>query len=679
MKRLFLAGIFSFVFFSYLFANNNDKIKYWIYFKDKGENFVENNSLKRGESLYNLAKQSLSERTIKKRQLLSINEIDYYDVPICEKYLNSLTNMGIQIENKSKWFNAVTAYLDDQYLEQIRGLPFVLKVKPVIVYQDKGNNNLLEEKITNNIQINKITNNLNYGDSFTQNQLSNIPKVHNLGINGSDVIVGILDSGFDWKRHYSLKKLKVLKEYDFVFHDDNTANEVEDVPNQHGHGTLCFSVLAGYAPGFLIGPAYNSKFLLAKTEDVRSETKLEEDNWVVAIEWMEALGVDVTSTSLGYSDFDNRADNYTYANMDGKTTIITIAANIASAKGITVVNSAGNEGNTSWRYITAPADGIDVISVGAVDNKGLKAAFSSFGPTSDGRIKPDVSAMGVGVYHANAGTEYSYSYSSGTSVSCPIVAGIATLVKSARPELTPFQVREALRNSGNQALSPDNNLGWGTVDAYKALTYHGIVYSNKPMKDIITSDIKIYTYIASRYTIDKNTVKLFFSFDNKTFSYINMQQDEKWDETNTGKYYAIITNVNQNSPLYYYFTASDEQGERKHPFNAPENVFNILNTDTEPQNEIPDDYFLYQNYPNPFNPNTQIKFGLNTKGHVKLYIYNSIGQIVNILIDRNLDAGTYTVQWDGVDKSGKKSSSGTYYYNIRVNGHIQTKKMLLLK
>ena len=677
MKKLFLVGIFSFIVFGYLLAENSDKRKYWIYFKDKGETFVETNSLKKGGSLYTLAERSLSERAIKRRQQLAITEIDYYDVPVYERYINNIMNMGIKIENISKWFNAVTVYLDDQDLEEIKKLSFVLYVKPVVVYRGKEVNDLNKEFPSNSSLINKIASNLDYGNSLTQNQLSNIPKVHDLEINGSDVIVGILDTGFDWKRHSSLKELKVLKEYDFVFHDENTANELEDVASQHGHGTLCFSILAGYAPASLIGPAYNSEFLLAKTEDVRSETKLEEDNWVAAIEWMEALGVDVTSTSLGYSAFDNSADNYTYADMDGKTAIITIAANIASAKGVTVVVAAGNEGASNWKYITAPADGIDVITVGAVSSNGIKAGFSSFGPTYDGRIKPDVCAMGVNVYCASSGTEDYYSNVSGTSAACPIVAGIATLIKSARPELTPSQIREALQNSGSQALSPNNDIGWGIVDAYKALTYHGIVYSNKPTKDISVSNIKIHTYIASQYTIDKSSVKLFYSLDNKTFVSISMEQDEKWDLTNTGRYSAIITNITENSPVYYYFTAADEQGERKHPFNAPEKTFNTLDTDTI--NEIPSDYFLFQNYPNPFNPSTEIKFGIKIKGYVKLHIYNSLGQIVTTLVDRDMDAGTYTVKWNGVDKNGKKSSSGAYYYSIHVNGRTQTKKMLLLK
>ena len=676
MKKIFLAGILSFVVFGYLLAESKDKTKYWIYFKDKGENFVEANSLKKGESLYNLAKGSLSERAIKRRQQLAITEIDYYDVPVCEKYINNLSNIGVKTENISKWFNAVTAYLDDQSLEEIEKLSFVLKVKPVVVYKSKDTYNLKEENANTSSLINKVTNNLDYGDSFTQNQLSNIPKVHDLEINGSDVLVGVLDTGFDWKKHVSLKDLKVLKEYDFVFHDEITANEVEDAPGQDGHGTLCFSVLAGYAPCFLIGPAYNSEFLLAKTENMWSETKAEEDNWVVAIEWMEALGVDVTSTSLGYFEFNNSADNYTYEDMDGKTATITIAANIASAKGVTVVVGAGNEGNKNWRYITAPADGLNVITVGAVWSNGSKADFSSVGPTYDGRIKPDVAAMGVGVYHASG---IGYYRSNGTSLACPIIAGIATLIKSARPELTPVQIREALRSSGSQALSPDNGLGWGIVDAYKAITYHGIVYSNKPIIVSSFSEIKISTYIASRYTIDKNSVKLFYSSDSKNYSSINMQQDEVWDETNTGKYSAVITKItdtNQDSLIYYYFTATDEQGERRHPFNAPENI-NIL--ETEIIQEIPNDYLLYQNYPNPFNPSTEIKFGIKAKGHVKLYIYNSLGQIVTTLLDRDMNAGTYTVRWDGLDRHGKRSSSGAYYYNIQVNGRIQTKKMLLLK
>ena len=204
------------------------------------------------------------------------------------------------------------------------------------------------------------------------------------------------------------------------------------------HGTYVFSILAGIVDSVLIGPAFNSSFILAKTEDIRSETHIEEDNYAAALIWMENLGVDITTSSLGYNIFDS-GYSYTYADMNGRTTIVTKAAELAFQRGVSTFTSAGNEGNNSWGYILAPADGFNTIAVGAVNDLGNVAGFSSHGPTYDGRIKPEVVAHGVNVYGAVSGTNNGYQFNNGTSAAAPIASGIggfAFICSSAFKEYT---------------------------------------------------------------------------------------------------------------------------------------------------------------------------------------------------------------------------------------------------
>jgi subtilisin family serine protease len=288
-----------------------------------------------------------------------------------------------------------------------------------------------------------------------------------MGYSGAGVVLAMLDTGF-YKDHEAFADAiadgRLLAEWDFINDDGNTQNESGDDLFQHFHGTATWSAAGGFHEGELIGPAYGASFLLAKTEDVTGETPVEEDNWAAAAEWADLHGADVISSSLGYLDW------YTYEDMDGDTAVTTIAADIAVSRGIAVCNSAGNEGNSDWYYIIAPADGDSVIAVGAVNVFGELAGFSSHGPTYDGRIKPDVLACGDGTYCAyTPETGGTYGWASGTSLSCPLVAGAAALILEARPQWSPTTVREALRNTADHASSPDNDYGWGIIDVPAAI------------------------------------------------------------------------------------------------------------------------------------------------------------------------------------------------------------------
>ena len=284
--------------------------------------------------------ENLSERSIQRRikTLGEENIINYDDLPIQQNYIDALTSSGISIENKLSWFNAVTAYINETQKNFLLQLPFVDRIEPVRVFKFKR-----EEIIPTNYLVKETSSQdqIKYGSSFTHLNLSDIPQVHAKGISGEGIIIGVLDSGFKWKGHEALSNANVIGEYDFIFKDSVTEDQTGDRPGQHNHGTSVFSVIGGYKDSVLIGGAFNSKFILAKTEDIRSETHVEEDNYAAALIWMESLGVDITTSSLGYNEFDDSVFSYKYSDMNGKTTIATKAAELAFQKGIVTFISSG--------------------------------------------------------------------------------------------------------------------------------------------------------------------------------------------------------------------------------------------------------------------------------------------------------------------------------------------------
>lgn len=300
---------------------------------------------------------------------------------------------------------------------------------------------------------------LDYGPSQAQLQQIGVTALHEAGLSGAGIVIGVLDSGFD-RDHPAFAAADIVAERDVVNGDDNTADEEGEAV--WFHGTNVLSVLAAYDPGDMIGAAYGAEFVLAKTEDNDAEYPAEEDYWVAGLEWAESLGVDLVSSSVGYIDW------YVYEQMDGMTAVTSIAASMAVERGVVVVNAVGNEGP---RHMIAPGDAEAVISVGAVDATGAVAAFSSIGPTADGRIKPDVVARGVStvIALASAGSGGSYVMGNGTSYATPLVSGVAALVLEAHPQYTPAQVQLALRETASHCEAPDVETGWGLVRGEEAV------------------------------------------------------------------------------------------------------------------------------------------------------------------------------------------------------------------
>lgn len=639
--------------------------KYFILFKDKG--IDKSISLSKSSSEYQIAVNSLTEKAIERRKKnLGEEIIRFEDLPLRNDYLNELRKLGIKIVHELNWFNCVSAVVSQDKIDIIRSLPFVEDIKPVKRISFKKD--LIQESLLKENNFNLFVN--EYGPSFTQLNLSDIPLVHSKGIDGRNVLVGLLDSGFDWKRHTALSTRDVVAEYDFVFDDSVTANQSQDVPGQDFHGTLVFSIIGGYRDSILIGSAFNSSFLLAKTEYIATETHVEEDNYAAALIWMENLGVDITSSSLGYNEFDTGEDSYTYEDMNGKTTIVSKAVDLAFERGVVTFTSAGNEGNTKWKYITAPADAFNVIAVGSVDAQNNPASFSSVGPTYDGRIKPEVVAMGVSVYGALAGTTNDYRYANGTSTSSPIAAGVAALLLSKFPHLTNSQVRSIILESSSNSQSPNNQIGYGLISAKSALEFPNIrqVNGSYLLNKIFFDDSK-----------NPNSIRLHISEDGASFtSYIfNTFKDDTYE--------FVLPSFSNGKKLEFYFTYQDSSGNlTRVPSNKNYKMFygllNIsLNLNLSSNNL---DYTVSDIYPNPFLPlkNKVVRINYRSSGNesFRLSIIDASGRSVKE-ISQISNPGENVVEWDGTNDEKILCSSGVYYFLISLNGKQFGKKLVLLK
>jgi subtilisin family serine protease len=441
--------------------------RYWVFFVDKG--IAEELTAEQKQTVLGSSVSARSfQRRLRRSPKAYSNSLTFQELPVSKAYVDSLKSLGFRVYHKLRWFNAVSGYAKENILNQIAKFPFVRKVEQVKRFVKSDDSAELQSPTTAFSKSQSVfSHDLDYGPSFNQMDFHRIPEVHDRGFTGDGIRVGLFDTGFNLN-HPALQHLnqRVFAEWDFVNSDSITKNQPGDPIGQDSHGSLVLSTIAGLASGQLIGPAFNAEYVLAKTEADNYERHIEEDNWAAAAQWADSLGVDIVSTSVGYSEFEPGEPSYIYEDMDGQTTIITLAANFLTNRGVVVVASAGNEGNSTWRFITAPSDGRNVICVGAVNSSNNIASFSSRGPTSDGRVKPDVVGIGVGVLAANPASQ-GYPVVQGTSFSCPIVAGICALLLEEFPDLTVLQILTIIRDSGDNP-SPDFERGWGRVDAMKA-------------------------------------------------------------------------------------------------------------------------------------------------------------------------------------------------------------------
>jgi hypothetical protein len=628
--------------------------RYWIYFKDKGD--------KSSHELMKDLKLELNERALKRREMRGSGAIiDFTDLPLSTTYIAELENLGVRIYRQSKWLNAVSCYLDGVSIEDIFNLPFVLNVEKVKtnMLRPADNNGQVIENYEQVIIEKPLAE--NYGPSFNQNDMIGVPFAHEMGFHGEDVLIAIFDTGFILN-HEALRHIEVVDAWDFIYEDGIVEDEEEDVPGQHNHGTQVLSIIAGYSPWRLIGPAYASKFLLAKTDHLTLENQQDEDNWVAAAEWAEGLGADVISSSVGY------ILDYSYEDLDGNTAAVTIAADLAVKKGVAVFNSAGNEGLTYWEYIIAPADGDSVIAIGGVTPDGDFWAISSRGPTVDGRTKPDLAAQGQDTYCVNPTSTDRYTTANGTSVACPLGAGAGAIVLSVMPTMSPLELRELLKRHASQSNNPDNFKGYGIINLEESIfeLIGEPVVSVSEMNVMPRNGNNLVQWIVD---LEVTNERWLISRKTPTTSFVEIGQIEGRDFGITTEIYSFYDfDVEGWESFTYKLSAQFASG-------SVTEIDSIKISSKEPLNIT-----LSPNFPNPFNSETTIIFGLNSPQKVTLKIFDISGKLVRTLIDgQQLDARFHHILWDGLNNQNQTISSGTYFLSLTANGSHKTMKMLHLK
>lgn len=462
MKKILL-----FIFIALFVANTNSQAqftRYIVKLKDKGTNpFSLSNPI-----------QYLTQRSIERRVRYNIG-IDSTDLPVTPRYIDSIRLAGaVTILNHSKWLNQVAILTSDAAaLAKINSFPFVVSTSPIAArtgLQETPVNKKLDVENTEppgtETQPIIAADHYSYGLSYGQVHLHNGEFLHNRGFRGQGMHMAVLDAGF---YHYltlptfdSIRNNgQILGTWDFVA---GNASVDED----HTHGMQCLSTIAANMPGTFMGTAPKTSFYLYRTEDVATEYPIEEQNWVAGMERADSLGVEITSTSLGYYNFDNPLFNYTYAtDFDGNTTLSARGADLAAKKGILCVIAAGNEGNGAWHYIITPSDADSVMAVGAVNTSGVVGGFSSYGPSSDGQIKPSMAAVGVSAVIANASTGQP-TFGSGTSFATPNLAGLTTCLWQAFPEINNMGIITTMQASSTRATNPNDRVGYGIPDMKKA-------------------------------------------------------------------------------------------------------------------------------------------------------------------------------------------------------------------
>ncbi len=649
-KLLFLLSLIFFIGCANTFAQFS---RYIIQLKDKSGNpFLTTNPA-----------PFLTQRSINRRIRYNI-VVDESDLPITPAYLDSIRLSGnVTIINVSKWLNQVCIQTTDAAaLIKINSFVFVKGTSPTaarvgniispINKQLDPPGQPLPSMITGKPQ--SPTDFYNYGESFPQIHLHNGEFLHNHGFRGEGMQLAIMDAGF---YHYQTlptfdsvrKNQQILGTWDFV---SNEASVNEDF----AHGMNCFSTIAANIPGTFVGTAPATSFYLFRTEDVSSEYPVEEQNFAAAAERADSLGVDVFSVSLGYTTFSNNLFNYTYSDMNGNTTISAKAADFAAKKGIFVTVAAGNEGSNSWHYITTPADADSVLTVGAVALNRQVALFSSFGPSSDGQIKPAVAAVGSGAVIANQSTGFP-SFGNGTSYSCPIMAGVATCLWQAFPEVNNMGIIDALEKSADRFTTPDDRSGFGIPDVKKAFV--------QLIKKLYKQQISI-----------SNSCKTNIGFTVKIATDMNIEVERKLPTDAAYKTISILTPTNSFAATS--FAIEDDLNDLQSDIAIKYRIKMSIAADTS--------FYLDSvtvNYtkscretisvrPNPVTDNLSVLIVRNISVNAAIEIYSVSGQKIYSLLNQTV-SGTKTFSIPT-----KHLNAGIYFVAIFIdNKKVTTKKIIV--
>ncbi len=420
--------------------------RFMVFFDDKGSAF----SIDQPEGF-------LGSKAIQRRANQSI-PITEQDLPVNPQYIAEIESTAAVIYT-TKWFNAALVETDSTTLPTLQALSFVTSIELVAPGPIAPQIGRRSKKAKNRAQSTTRIQSTDF-----QNHILGIDDMHSRGFKGAGMTIAVFDGGFlgvntgtPFQHLFANDQIKAT--YDFV------GNDV-DVYRYDDHGTRAFSVIGAEEAGLFTGGVPEADFMLFVTEDVDTEFRIEEYNWAAAAEFADSAGVDVINTSLGYNTFDDPSMNYVQDHMDGNTAIISQAATIAATKGMVVVTSAGNSGSSLWGTITAPADALGTLAVGAINSDSIKASFSSPGPSADGRIKPDVSALGVATAVINSNGNQVFS--NGTSFSSPQIVSLVAGYWQSNPELTSSEVISTIKNSGNLAQNPSDGLGFGIPNFTRA-------------------------------------------------------------------------------------------------------------------------------------------------------------------------------------------------------------------
>jgi len=528
--------------------------KYWITFKDKSNSPYS----------INTPEQFLSEAALKRRQLQNI-PIKENDLPVNQQYVDQIQNLGVQVISRSKWFNAITIQLDDtSILSTINSLPFVNGYSQVARLKAKtaaddfmadlrrvAEATEAKQKKANSTQTKSATNSGVYGAANVQIEMIGGSKLHEMGFTGKGMTIAVLDAGFynvDQINHFdSLRQSgRLLGTKDFV---QGGTQVFED--NSHGMSVL--STMAANTPGEIVGTAPQANYWLLRTEEAATEFIIEEYNWVAGAEFADSVGAWIINSSLGYTRFDDTLTSHTYNQLDGNTTPITIGSDLAASKGILVINSAGNSGGDAWRFIGAPADGDSVLTIGAVNSERAYASFSSRGPSVDGRIKPNVCAMGQqSVLVVSSGE---VARSNGTSFSSPILAGMAACLWQAHPTASAMEIFKAIEQSADQYENPDDMKGFGIPDFMEAHSILARTQLNQTASDSIVNvfpnpfieGLSLEFFSTSEQeitvTVHKLSGKRVYEEKIKVYPFVNnLIQLEKLKKVSSGTYTVSVNN-----------------------------------------------------------------------------------------------------------------------------------------
>lgn len=422
--------------------------KYRVQLRDKAETSFD----------INRPEDFLSSKALERRNRQGLG-VDSTDLPVCGTYIEKLVMQGGKYLMSSKWNNTVLMQVEDEETAlKFKQNSFVVDVRKVWVSPDTviPRNKNRKKEVTNAWKKTKEY----YGVAAGQIKMHHGDSLHMAGFRGKGMQIAVIDAGY-----YNVDKMKFFRKLDILGTKD-FVNPNSDIYAEHNHGLKVLSCMAVNIPNVMVGTAPEASYLLLRSEDNDTEQPAEEDYWAAAVEYADSVGVDVVNTSLGYYSFDNISDNYKYRDLDGSTSLMSRSATMAARKGMLIVCSAGNSGSSSWKKITPPGDAEGVITVGAVDLDGINADFSSVGNTADGRIKPDV--MAVGFNSGVAGTNGGTSYGNGTSFASPIFCGLVTCLWQACPWLTVTELIDVVHRASDRYEYPDNIFGYGITDMWKA-------------------------------------------------------------------------------------------------------------------------------------------------------------------------------------------------------------------